>query len=246
MSAPLGGDSARRAAARLLGPLVAILGIGLPAWAPTASAQSETNLWTEVGAILKPSRAWRLQGSLHTRFDRDISRLALLGPELRVGLRPARRLRIGGGYRFEWRRIGGELRAAHRFHLDLRWRPLRTERLRLDYRLRFQERLRDRPSGRSDVRGTLRNRLGLAWRATDALAPAISVETFTGVHGRNSGWLRKVRATLGVTLRVGSTDLETYYRAQVPIGRPDDPVEHILGLGARFRIELGGAEGPAS
>ncbi len=221
-----------------LGPCL----LGLLAASPPAAAQSETGLWTEAALRANVAPRWRIGGALHLRFDRDVSRMSLVGPEARVEHRLPRGLRLGGGYRFEWRRIAGDLRAAHRLHLDLRVRLLKAGRLRLGYRLRLQERLRDRPSGRSDVRGTLRNRLALAAEANEWLTSSVAAESFTGMHGRNSGWLRKVRVTLGLDAALGTTDLDVYYRAQVPVGRPDDPVEHILGFGLRVRIDAQGEQ----
>lgn len=207
------------------------------AWAPEqVQAQSDVQLWTSASLRYRATRTLRLEAGFLGRFDQDVSRGSLFGPQVGATLRLKKRLRVGAGYRYERRRIGGSLRNAHRLHFDLSLKR-KFGRARLGYRLRFQERFRDRASGASDVRGALRNRLSLGIDTDSLFTPGVSVEFFTGLHGRHSGPLRKVRLTLSARFDVDPVVLEAYYRVQIPVDQPGDPTEHIIGLSVRFDVD---------
>lgn len=201
-----------------------------------AEAQSDVQLWTDAGVRWRATRRLRLEFAFLARFDQDVSRGRLFGPQVGLDYKIKKWLRVGFGYRYEYRRIGGSLRSAHRLNADLKLSH-ELGRVGLGYRLRFQERFRNRASGNSDVRGTLRNRFGADVDTDTLFTPYASLELFTGLHGRQADPVNKVRITVGAAFDLGRVDLALYYRAQIPVNRPGDPTVHILGASvtANFR-----------
>ncbi len=201
-----------------------------------ARAQTDVQLWTDGGIRYQVSRRLRLDAAFLARFDQNISRGRLFGPEASFSYKLAKWIRIGAGYRFERRRIGGSLRTAHRINFDLRLRR-KVGQVVLGYRLRFQERIRDRRSGNSDVRGSIRNRLGIDIDTDTLVTPGMTIEFFTGIHGRRSAGLQKMRLTFGAEFDLERVTLGAFYRVQIPIDRTGDATLHILGLSFRANFK---------
>jgi len=212
--------------------VAALVATSLLAPSHVAHAQSDVQLWTDAGIRYDATRRLRLEAGFLARFDQDVSRGRLFGPTLGAGYKLAKWIRVGAGYRYERRRIGGSLRNAHRLNLDLSLKH-KLGPVRLGYRLRFQERFRDRASGNSDVRGTIRNRFGANLDTDTLFTPYASVELFTGLHGRRADPVNKLRFTIGGEFDLGRVDLSVYYRAQIPVNQGGQATTHILGVSVR-------------
>lgn len=198
----------------------------------TAFAETDMQVWSNLGVQHNFNRRFRISFEQHIRFDDNASRLNALMPELVVDYRARRWLRFGTGYRLSYKRTkSGDRAVRHRFHAYGQ-AVARLGSFRAGYRLRWQELLLDAGNG---LRHSLRNRAVIRWRAAKNLSFATSAETFHRVADGNGIQYRKFRVTVGGQRRIGETAVELYYRIEIPRKASPDPILHIFGLGFRYR-----------
>jgi hypothetical protein len=203
-----------------------------------ARAAQEFQLWLESGLEVELAKRWRLELEQHLRFDRNLTAVDEIMPQVSVSFRPLRFLHLGLGYRFVTEPI--ESREAtyvevwHRIFADLQLR-LRLKPLVLRYRLRYQEQFgwTWRNGERYLARHTFRNRLGLEARMLPWLRPTLAGELFVRV-GDPDGLLHKWRLSVGIDFVLSAHTLELCYRLEDLVADSNDPTRHILGLGYRY------------
>lgn len=203
----------------------------------SAHAQSDVQLWVSARVRFDLPEGFRLSLDQQVRFDEDVSRLSEVIPELRVGYKVAKWLRLAAGYRFIYARDdGGDFEEAHRVHFDVRFRG-DLDPVRIGYRLRFQDRIEDEGSSR-DNRLTLRNRLGIRVDTDTLFTPSLSAEVFSRLNGDKATAVRKWRITVGGSFDLDDHELGFFYRVQVPVDQGDDPTLHIFGLEYQLNVDL--------
>ena len=203
----------------------------------TALAQTDVQLWTSASLRAELVEDFRLELTQHLRFDEDVSRVLSIMPELSASYDPAKPLRLSLGYRFIYEREQDrQLDDAHRLTFDARLRG-DLDPIRISYRLRIQEVFEQKASG-LEVRNTLRNRLGVSWDTDTPLTPEVSAEIYTRIGGDKAALFHKLRLTAGASYDIDDVELELFYRLELPIDQPLEPVLHIIGLGFRYDLSL--------
>jgi len=213
--------------------LVSVLGaLGFPA--SGASAQSDVQLWTRIGVRHRVHRSIRLELDQHLRLDEQLSRIGSVMTEVSAAYDPARWLRFGVGYRFILEQGDNGFDTAHRIHVDARLRGV-VGPLRVAYRVRFQEGLEDQLDG-LDARHTIRNQLAVVWDTERAIEPEVSAEIYARAGGKRGLWLTKWRLTVGGSYELDRSEIDFFYRLEMPIDDPEEPVLHIFGLGYSYSL----------
>jgi len=204
--------------------------------ATDASAQNDAQLWLNGGLRYRPAKAWTLTFDQQIRQDQNLTRTESVISDLASSWRVQKGLRLGLGYRLEWERTKkNAFERVQRVHVQGRLKR-RLGRTGLGFRLRLQQKY-EVDGGVMEMTRTLRPRVSLSTPGPGWLEPTLSGESFHRLGaGTNESW-RKLRLTLGTDLPGGKSHrFSTYYRAQIPLADPDDPLEHILGLGYQYRV----------
>lgn len=195
-----------------------------------ARAESDAQLWMEVGMVKKLGKRFELSFDQHLRFDEDISRVESIMPELMLSYRLHKLLRFAVGYRLQYERNNdGALVLRHRGTIDVR-PHYEVGPIELSCRARFQEEVRGSLAS-DDLRHTIRTRLAIALLALASWKPAVSAEPYHRLGDGDAIHLHKVRLTAGVSYEVDDHEVELYYRVEVAQADPADPTPHIIGVG---------------
>ncbi len=197
-------------------------------FASSAHAQSDAGVWLEAGLKHKVNRKLRVSFDQHLRTENNTSDVASFMPEVGVAYRLSKRIRLGGGYRFAYK-PNRNVQYRHRFHAEARVGH-KVNKLRLRYRLRFQDTLRgiDAADG---ARYTIRNRFTLKRPVDKRTTPSVGVELFHALGNGDGVRLAKFRLTVGVARKIGRQELEFFYRIETMQADAGDPTLHILGIG---------------
>ena len=216
--------------------MISLALLGAMFGATDAVANNDAQLWLNGGLRYRPVKKVSLTFDQQIRRDQNLTKTDSIISDLAGAWRLQKWLRLGLGYRLEWERTKkDELERVQRLHLQARLKH-RVGPLALALRLRLQEKY-ERDGEDIESTQTFRPRLSLAVPGWQGLEPTLSGETFhrLGVSG-NDGW-RKIRLTVGTSLPGTKTHrYSVFYRSQIPLADPDDPVEHILGLGYQYRV----------
>lgn len=201
-----------------------------------ALADSDAQLWLNGELRYRPVKTVTLSIDEQLRLDQNASRLNSIISDLSGSWRLQKWLRLGLGYRFEMEsNKKDELESAQRLHVQSRLKYALGP-VALSYRVRLQE--KHEPDGDETERTrTLRHRFALAVDRGGDLEPGFSVETFNRLGEDGTRSWRKLRLTLGTEIRGPKPHrFQVFYRAEMPLADPDDPLEHIGGLGYQYRI----------
>ena len=167
----------------------------------------------------------------------DFSRIERWMPEAAIGYQIIKPLTVAGGYRLIYSRNSrGDFEIAHRVHLQaslsFKLKPIGSK---LKYRLRVQDRFERNVGEPTEHQPTLRNALELSYTEWTLLRPFISGEHYLALDDWDGNPTRRWRLMLGIQREFGATELELYYRLDVPVGS-DDPNRHMIGLGMRVDL----------
>lgn len=196
-------------------------------------------LWLESGLTYRFNRKVHLDFTQYLRFDDYVRHIESISPELSIEYRPARFLRIGGGYRFiiepldyagtsytdTWHRFFADVALRHNFN------PVRIR-----YRLRLQEQFgwpRNRQYPRAEYQHTIRNLVELEFAVNKHFAPFISGELF-GRLDDNEGFLFKWWATAGFDIIFAPHSFQIFGRQEGKIQNSQVPYKTIIGLGYHY------------
>jgi hypothetical protein len=201
----------------------------------TATAQSDTQLWTSAGAQLRPAKGIRVEVSQQVRFDQDISSLESVLPQISASWTARDWLRLGTGYRYtQERKKDDTFQPEHRVHIQGSLRgelgPVSTAgRLRLQERAEFGTVL--------ETKRTVRWRVGTEVDTDTPFTPGLSLERFTELKD-GKPIQEKRRWTAKVEIRPSKRNsISVSYRLQQSLEDSTDPNEHILGLDYMRRIK---------
>jgi len=211
---------------------IAAAGCALALLASPAAAESDTELWSEVGFRHKLNSHWRLSLDQGLRMSDAASRFSSSVSDVGLSLRAKKWLRFAFVYRLSYKqKRGGDTEVRQRLQADVRVR-LRWGKLTGSYRLRIQEQYRMDAN-----RSALRNQVALGYRASRRVRPFLSAELFhTLGAGMDPNELAKLRLTLGTSYSWRTRSLDMFYRFEQPIADDSEPMVHILGLGYKFSL----------
>lgn len=195
-----------------------------------ANAESDVELWSSVGVRKKLNKKWRVSLSQGLRLDDSIGRFGQTLTDLGATFRARRWLRFSAGYRFTYKQTTkGNLKVRHRFQADAQLRH-RIGKLRLGYRLQFQDQIRDFDGG-DGTRVAVRNRIKVGYRALKKLTPYLAGEVFVGDTDAGEFEHTKSRLTVGASYDLGKrSSVDVFYRLEVPADSAE-LTAHIIGLG---------------
>lgn len=206
---------------------------------PTVEAASDSQLWLKAGLNYRATKKSDLMFRQRLRFTNDIADLEHISPELSWRYRVKKFLRVRAGYRLTakqeiagpnshfdlWHRLFGDLYLRHRMKPVL-----------LKYRFRFQEVFgRPRQSGEMKFKHTIRNRLGVEWKAGKGLSPFLSTELFVRIND-NDGLLHAWRITPGVGYRIKKNRFSLFYRFERMLNGAAVPSNNIIGVSYAYDL----------
>jgi hypothetical protein len=202
---------------------------------PTLAA-SDAQLWTSAGVRVRPTKRVKLMFEQQLRLDQNLSRVDKINTDVGVSYKATKWLAVGGGYRFSMRT--GETNAlgpTQRVHVQGQASG-ELGPVGLSYRLRFQDSFAWK-KGALNLKHTLRNRVGLKVDTNTMVTPGFSTELFTRLAERQEELLKKLRMTLGVAFKPDKKHVvDVFYRIHLPLADPENPLEHIVGLGYQYRL----------
>ena len=157
--------------------------------------------------------------------------------DLGLNWRPTRWFRPGVGYRLSMKVDKyGDFNPFHRFHVQNQAK-IRLGPLALSYRFRYQDQLSFEKE-LTEHKHTVRNRFKVKGKVPWALAPSLEVEGYTRLYETPFYALKKLRVTTGIEWQMTRQHaIHPYYRIQIPMDDPNDPIEYIVGLSYVFVIE---------
>lgn len=186
----------------------------------SAQADSKAELWLAAGIKYKLRDKLKLNYTQHLRFQEGASELKSLMPALALSFRLHRNVKVATGYRYAYKRTGGDFDNRHRLHADALTSYALGD-FKASYRLRFQNTFKE-----DETKGVARNRLGLKYRINGSTTGAASVETFNDL----SAGFQTLRMTVGVEREISAQDVSLFYRYESPSDETEDRL-HILGIG---------------
>ena len=213
----------------LLPSLILIVSFG-------ANASNDSQLWLNAGLRYRVAKPMTLELDQQLRLDRNIARIKSILSDLSGTWRLKKWVRLGLGYRFEREKNKrDESELTQRIHIQSRLK-YDLGPATLSYRLRLQQKYE--PDGdQSEKTQMVRHRFALSVDRGGWIQPSFSGETFQRLGVDATQAWRKLRLTLGADLRGPKRHrFKVFYRAQMPLADPDDPLEHIAGLGYQFRL----------
>jgi hypothetical protein len=197
-------------------------------------AETDRQLWLSAGVAWHPSKPIELAFDQHLRFAEDVSELDRVMPELTFGYRALAWLKLGAGYRFSRQRNNDdEWVYRHRLHAEAR-PSVRWQRFGAEYRLRYQEQLRGIDASEGG-RHTLRQRVKLRYHWSSDFTSYAAGEAFLALGGEDGTRITETEWTLGLSLELGASELDLFYRLELPTD-DDEPVLHIIGLGYSYEL----------
>jgi len=201
----------------------------------SAHAESDAQLWTSAGVQYRINKKVRVEATQHVRLDENISQLDSIKTELSSAWKINKGLRLGGGYRLSMNaNKDDELEPVHRLFVQGQFKG-DVGPVSLSYRLHFQEDLEK--DDELEFEHTIRNKLGAEYDTDTPYTPSLSLESFTELTGDAPFSQDKLRLTTGLEIRPEKAHVfDLFYRLQVPMADPDDPLEHIIGLGYQYRL----------
>ena len=209
---------------------------GMLACSGPALAADDAQLWMSAGVRVRPTKRLRLNFDQQLRLDQNLSRVDKVNTDVTLTYKARKWLSLGGGYRFSMRTGDSDaLGPSQRLHVqgqvsgDLG--PVGVS-----YRLRFQDSFAW-DNSKLDLEHTLRNRVALNYDTDTMVTPGIAAELFTRLAERQEELLKKIRITVGVRLKPNKKHaVDVFYRMHLPLADPENPVEHIVGLGYEYRL----------
>jgi hypothetical protein len=204
------------------------------AWGLAANtAHAEGQVWVSAGVSAKPAKRVEVQVGPQLRFGDDTWQLVGVLPEASARYRIKKWLRVGGGYRYEYERVGrSELFVTtHRASLDARVRHDLGD-LRVDYRLMLAEKYK--PVTES-FKTELRNRVDVAYRAWRPWIPYAGSELFVALGDFDKFAYDKLRLTAGVVYARADHDIELFVRTELHADAME-PTFYVLGFGYQYEL----------
>lgn len=202
-----------------------------------AHANEESwEVWTEFSVRVVPVRRLRLTFTENTRFSAFGLRRII--PEIEVDYRVIGPLRLGGGYRYLWRRDArGEVEYGQLVHGDAR---VQVELGHFDFE--FHSRVQWRTTGEAnngapydDTRDMWRNRVNVEWAFTRRLTANAFLEQWT----RFDDTVRhdRFRVGAGLSAEVSRWRFQLFYQRDMP-DFIDQPDVNMVGISARMNLDL--------
>ncbi len=209
-----------------------LLGVIAATCATTGTARGDTDgqIWLAAAVEGSPVKRLSLQFDQQLRIDQNFSRAGEFLSTVTAEYSFTKWFRLGGGYRLAFVK-DDSYEVRHRLHADARFR-LKVSRLRLIYRLRFQERFAKNNSGETTFRHTLRNKIGMQYRFKFGLRPYASTENFLRLAGNDGTEFRKQRFTVGAEYVWDEHGFDLGYRLEVPL--TGDNTLHALLVGYKY------------
>ena len=216
-----------------------VFGVGfvfLAVSVPSAASGSPA-LWLDAGVEYKPGADLKVEVAEHVRIQESLTELESYKTDLGLNWRPTRWFRPGVGYRLSMKVDKyGDFNPFHRFHVQNQAK-IRLGPLALSYRFRYQDQLSFEKE-LTEHKHTVRNRFKVKGKVPWALAPSLEVEGFTRLYETPFYALKKLRVTTGIEWQMTRQHaIHPYYRIQIPMDDPNDPIEYIVGLSYVFVIE---------
>ncbi|MDP6932413.1 MAG: DUF2490 domain-containing protein [Myxococcota bacterium] len=199
-----------------------------------ALAEDDTQLWTTAGVRVELTDDLRTDLSQEIRLDQAISRTESVLTQLTTTWSIEKWLRLASGYRISREKNNDDrFETKHRLHVQ---GSLRSDigPLTLSYRLWFQDEME--ADEELEFTPKLRNRIKAEYDTTTSLSPGLMAESFTLLEQDERFTLEKLRLTGGMELQPdGPHSFEVFYRLQVPMEDPGDPLDHIIGLEYQYQ-----------
>lgn len=217
--------------------LAAILAgaVGLTAASVDAAAETDAQLWTQAGIEHKLSKETRVGFAQHLRFANNISEVESLMPEAFANHRLTKWLRLGGEYRFEYKRSGsGDFVYRHRFGAEARARA-DLGRFNIDGRTVLQLQVRG-IDGADGTRYAWRNRAAAGAKLSKRYDAGVSAEMFHALGDGNGIMLGEVRIMAELEIDLGKQALELGLGVELPIADDTDPTLLITSVGIEFGL----------
>ncbi|MBD2703042.1 DUF2490 domain-containing protein [Spirosoma sp. BT702] len=227
--------------------LTSILTGSLPfyGWSQTGTV----GLWTGVSAELKLSKAFSIQGTSQLRFTDNLNVTGAYLGELGISYNLTKHWQLSGYYRYVGRRKFDKdideyyYRPYHRFYGELSFDHKLGKRIKLDYRLRYQNQFKDDAEGLVADKSYLRNKLELSLNTTSRFSPFVSADLFYRLGDEDSkGLFDQVRVKAGLSTDLSpngarfrhSIDLSVFN--DVPLN--GNEASEII-IGATYKLKIG-------
>ena len=204
----------------------------------TAYGNDEAQLWVEAGVRVKAHKNLSLIWTENIRLKNNLTSFDSIKSDIETEWKAHKHLRLGLGYRLSFEaNKNNVLEGSHRVHVQAVARD-KIGRLRLSYRLRFQEGIK-REDQETRFRHVMRQRIKVGFDTDTDVEPDLAVEVFNRFADEQTVQLQKLRTTAGVSFRPHKTHkMRVYYRLEVPLFDTTDPRHHIIGLGYQYRFKV--------
>ncbi|GAB3701971.1 hypothetical protein GCM10027592_30830 [Spirosoma flavus] len=214
-------------------------------------AQTGTlGLWTGASAEVKLTKAFSIQGTSQLRFSNNMTVTSAYLGELGLSYNITKHWQLTGYYRYVGRRKFDKhideyyYRPYHRFYGELTFDQKLNKRIKLDYRLRYQNQFKDDAEGLVADKSYLRNKVELSLNTSSRFSPFVSGDLFYRLGDEESkGLFDQVRVKAGVSADLSSPgarfrhgiDLSVFN--DVPLNG-NEKSEIIIGVTYKLKIGL--------
>lgn len=197
----------------------------------------EMGLWTGVNLEKNFTRSVSIHLNAQVRYRDNLAvRSALLG-ELGLSYRINKRWEVTGYYRYISRRRWDSehykyiYQPFHRFYADLSY-DQKLWKLKLDYRLRYQNQFKDDGDSQAQDKSYIRNKLEVSYPNNSRFKPYLSTDLFYRI-GTGFNQLRNKAGILIEITQRQSVDLYGFSDYQLI-----EPQENRLNLGVIYRVKF--------
>lgn len=207
----------------------------LAAWCQT----SGLGLWTGANAQYRFGK-FELHANAQARFSDNVTVTRAYLGELGVSYNINKHWELAAYYRYTGRlKYDKEIaewyyRPYHRFYGELSYDRKLGKKLKLDYRLRYQNQFKDNNETLVADKSYLRNKLELSYDTPTPFTPFVSADLFYQIGDT----FDQVRYRAGVNVNINkqqSFDLSAFKDVPIGGGTPDG-----LVIGATYKLKLGG------
>ncbi|MGA0555097.1 DUF2490 domain-containing protein [Larkinella sp. VNQ87] len=217
------------------------LGLVLLAFLPLVGlAQSPgLGLWSGISLEKKFSKTFSMQVNTQLRFSENVSVTRAFLGELGLSYKPTKSWEISGFYRYTGRRKWNNetddyyFRPYHRFYGQISYDRKLWRKLKLDYRLRYQNQFKDDTEGLVAAGSYLRNKLELSY-AVGRFTPFVSADLFYLVGIEFDQIRYKAGVSIGLT-KQQSLDLAVF--RDRALSGSDEQSGTIIGI--NYQVKFG-------
>lgn len=203
-------------------------------------------LWTGVATDFRLTKKWTINANAQVRFSDNIRVTRAYLGEVGVSYKLTKRIEVAGYYRYTGRlRKNKETdtyyyRPYHRFYGEASYGQTFAKRLKVDYRIRYQNQFKDDNDAIVADKSYIRNKLELGLRNESRFTPFVSADLFYRLSTPDlPGGFDQVRYKAGTNIRIAKNHgLDLFVFRDAELNNSGESTGLILGATYKLKVDF--------